>query len=82
MESEEKLQQEVKEGNRQAMHQLYERYAGYAASVVRRYVSDSDAAHDLLQDSFVKVFTRIDSFDYRPTHPMKTPTWSRCRPRC
>ena len=65
MESEEKLQQEVKEGNRQAMHQLYERYAGYAASVVRRYVSDSDAAHDLLQDSFVKVFTRIDSFDYR-----------------
>ncbi len=65
MESEEQLQQGVRQGDRTAMHEVYERYAGYAAAVVRRYVTDRDAAHDLLQDSFVKVFTRIDTFTYR-----------------
>lgn len=53
------------------MHRFYERYAGYAASVVRRYVSDGDAAHDLLQDSFVKAFTRIGTFAYRGEGSLK-----------
>ena len=71
MESEEQLLRGVREGNRKAMHDVYERYAGYAASVVRRYVADADAAHDLLQDSFVKVFTRIDTFTYRGEGSLK-----------
>ena len=61
----------MRDGDRKAMREAYERYAGYAASVVRRYVADTDAAHDLLQDSFIKVFTRISTFTYRGEGSLK-----------
>ena len=47
------------------MRRLFERYSGRAMTVAMRYVADNEAAKDVLQDGFVKVFTRIGSFDYR-----------------
>ena len=47
------------------MRRLYDEYSGYAMSVGLRYVPDRDDVLDILQDSFVKVFQRIGSFEYR-----------------
>lgn len=41
---------------------LYRNYAPKMMSVCYRYVGDRDLAKDLLQDGFVKVFTKIDTY--------------------
>ena len=41
---------------------LYSAYAPKMQSVCCRYVNDPDTAKDLLQDGFVKVFTKIDTY--------------------
>lgn len=63
--TEEQLLMAVNHGNQRAMRLLYERYSGYAMTVALRYIADSDAAKDVLQDSFVKVFQTINHFSYR-----------------
>ena len=35
------------------------------AAVCARYVRDDDTVKDLLQDTFIKIYTRFDSFEYR-----------------
>ena len=47
------------------MHRLYERYVGYAMAVALRYVPLRDDAEDVVQESFVKFFSNIASFDFR-----------------
>jgi len=41
---------------------LYTAYAPKMLSVCNRYVNDIDTAKDVLQDGFVKVFTKIDTY--------------------
>lgn len=55
----------VKQGDASAMRSLYERHIGYLTAVCSRYIVDEDDVKDVLQDSFVKVFTSIDRFEYR-----------------
>ena len=50
---------------------LYRQYAGYATAVARRYVPNTDDMRDVLQDSFVKVFTNINKFNYRGEGSLK-----------
>lgn len=52
----------VKRGEAKAQKTLYERFAPTMFAVCSRYAPDSDTAKDLLQDGFVKVFTKIDSY--------------------
>lgn len=47
------------------MKSLYERHIGYLTAVCYRYVANEDDVKDVLQDSFVKVFSSIGSFEYR-----------------
>lgn len=65
MESEKKLLDDINSGSRAAMHRLYERYVGYAMAVALRYVPMRDDAEDVVQDSFIKVFSGISKFEYR-----------------
>lgn len=51
-----------KEQKREAQKLLYEKYARKMYSICLRYSSDADAAQDLLQDGFMKVFAHIGSF--------------------
>ena len=51
-----------KEQKREAQKMLYERYARTMYGICLRYTSDEDAAKDLLQDGFIKVFANIGSF--------------------
>ncbi len=55
----------VKQGDASAMRSLYERHIGYLTAVCSRYIVDEDDVKDVLQDSFVKVFTSINKFEYR-----------------
>lgn len=45
-----------------AQRALYARYAGRMLGVARRYVRSVAEAEDILQDAFVKVFTRLADF--------------------
>ncbi|MCB0476620.1 MAG: RNA polymerase sigma factor [Crocinitomicaceae bacterium] len=46
-----------------AQKMLYERFASKMLGVVLRYAKDEDEAYDILQDGFVKVFSKIHSFN-------------------
>ena len=54
-----------KEQKRDAQKMLYETYARKMYSICLRYSSDQDAAQDLLQDGFMKVFSNICSYQER-----------------
>lgn len=45
-----------------AQRALYARFAGRLLGVARRYVRTQPEAEDILQDAFVKIFTRLDEF--------------------
>ena len=49
-------------GESWARKRVYELYAPTMMSLCLRYVGDYETARDLLQDGFIKVFTRIDSY--------------------
>jgi RNA polymerase sigma-70 factor (ECF subfamily) len=44
---------------------LYERYAGKMYAVCLRYARSSADAADMLQEGFVKVFTKLDQFQFQ-----------------
>lgn len=54
---------ECRSGNRKAQQQLFERFAGQLMTVSRQYTPNNLDPMDNLQDSFIKIFDHIDSFD-------------------
>lgn len=58
-------------GDALAMDKLYAEYADYMASVCARYVGCADDLHDVLQEAFIRVFTRIDTFTYKGNGSLK-----------
>lgn len=71
MESEKELLDDIKKGSRQALHRLYDRYIGYAMAVGLRYIPDHDDVNDVLQESFVKILTSVNHFEYRGEGSLK-----------
>lgn len=55
----------VKNGDRKAMREMYDLLAGAAMATAVRYMPDRDECRDVLQDCFLKAFTRIGDFVYR-----------------
>lgn len=55
----------AREGDRDAMRQIYDCYSKFLTAVTSRYVPDPRDLHDVLQDGFVKIFTSLDKFEYR-----------------
>lgn len=53
------------------MDALYREYADYLAGVCARYVPEEDELKDVLQESFIKIFMRIDRFEYRGRGSLK-----------
>lgn len=49
-------------GNRQAQHQLYQLYAKAMYNITLRIMGKPEDAEDVLQDAFIDVFTKIQSF--------------------
>jgi len=51
-----------KKGKRECQKYLYERYARSMFGLCLRYATDADAAQDLLQEGFIKIFSSIGSY--------------------
>lgn len=71
MEQEQNIIKGIAEGDRGAMRLLYERLVGYALAVAQRYLPQPDDAKDVVQESFVKVFSHIGDFNYRGEGSLK-----------
>lgn len=55
--------------NRNSQRRLYEHFYGYAMSICLRYTANRPEALEILNDAFLKVFTKIDQYD--PAFPFK-----------
>ena len=71
METEERLLTRIHQGDRKAQQELYRRFAGTAMAVAMRYVADTEVARDVLQESFVKVFSHVKDFEHRGEGTLK-----------
>ena len=50
------------DGDRRLQEELYRRFSPKMYAVCLRYASNADEAQDILQDGFIKVFKKLDSF--------------------
>ena len=69
--NEERLINLIKGGDEQAMRQLYCLYIRYLSAVCSRYIYSDEDIKDVLQDAFLKIFSSIDSFEYRGDGSLK-----------
>ena len=50
---------------RRAQEEFFKMYYGKMLSVCMRYIKDRDSAQEVLQDAFIKVFEKLELFDFR-----------------
>lgn len=63
--------EEVKSGNKTAFKHLVEEYQQYAFNVAFRVVCNEEDAKDVVQESFIKIWKKVNSFDVK----LKFTTW-------
>lgn len=61
--NESRLVEEARRGNRQAFGELVMRYERRLIRVIQQFVKNLELAEDLAQETFMKVFQRLDQFD-------------------
>lgn len=54
-----------------AWKELFGSYSGNLSGVCTRYISGKDDIHDVLQNSFIKMFRSIETFEYRGSGSLK-----------
>ncbi|MCB9262402.1 MAG: sigma-70 family RNA polymerase sigma factor [Flavobacteriales bacterium] len=64
MSNDEQLVKLCIEKNREAQKMLFEKYASRMMGICLRYTASNEDAKDILQEGFVKVFTKLDSFNF------------------
>lgn len=60
---ERKVIKKIKKGNQQAFKKLYHAYADYALRSAYAITSNQNHAADIVQETFIKVYRNIESFD-------------------
>lgn len=63
----------AKQGNQDAMASLYEKTYSQVFYTIKSMIKDEDAVFDILQDTYIKVFTHLDAF----SGDSKFPSWVR-----
>jgi len=53
----------LRQKDNDAFTYLYDHYSGALYGVIRQIVTDTETANDVLQESFVNIWKRIDSYD-------------------
>lgn len=53
----------LRQKNDEAFSYLYEHYSGALYGVIKQIVGDAELSNDVLQESFVNIWRRIDSYD-------------------
>ena len=71
-ENEEQLVRLVKLGDSGAMKTMYSTYIRFLTALCSRYILNSEDVKDILQDSFIKIFSGVSSFEYRETGSLKS----------
>lgn len=54
--------EDAKQGNRRAQKAIYDALSGKMFAVCLRYMGDRESAEDILQDGFVTLFSKMDSY--------------------
>jgi len=62
--------QGCKQGNSNSQERLYRHFYPYALSICLRYAKNREEAVEILNDGFLKIFSRLDQYD--PSFPFKT----------
>jgi len=57
------LVRRLKSRDGQAMVSLYDKYGGLVYSVILRAVADRATAEDLVQETFLRIWNRVQTFD-------------------
>jgi len=60
--TEEQLIEGCKKGKRRAQEELYNTFSSKMMGVCLRYAGEKETARDLLQEGFIKVFTKIEDY--------------------
>jgi RNA polymerase sigma-70 factor (ECF subfamily) len=63
MEEDQVLVNECRKNNCAAFEILYKKYAAKMKGIAYQYIGDSSEAEDIIQEVFIKVFRKINSFD-------------------
>lgn len=74
-ENESRLVRRAQDGDRLAMRQIYDCYSKYLTATCSRYLPDDKELRDVLQESFVKIFSSLGRFSYRGPGSLKA--WMR-----
>jgi RNA polymerase sigma-70 factor (ECF subfamily) len=61
--SDSRLVEQTRQGDHAAFGQLVQRYERRLQRVIQRFVADPDTVSDLAQESFLRVYQRLDQFD-------------------
>ncbi len=59
-----KIISDCKKGKASAQNKIYDLYSGAMLGICARYISNINEAEDVLQESFIKVFTKISKYDF------------------
>lgn len=69
--SEERLLQRMQQGDTSAAEPLYRLHVRYLSALCSRYLTDDEDIKDVLQESFLRIFSSIASFEYRGKGSLK-----------
>ena len=69
--SERELAEMLQRGDASVMGELYARYARHLTSVCSRYIIDYEDVKDVLQESFIKIFTKGSNFKLKEEGSLK-----------
>ena len=69
--SEEALVGQLRSGDDNALRLMYSRYIRYLTAVCSRYISGDEDVRDVLQNTFLKIFSSLDKFEFRGEGSLK-----------
>jgi len=65
MRNDDKLVKDCLSNNKQAQYELYQRFSGVLFGICLRYTRNRAEAEDLLQEAFIKIFAKLESFGFK-----------------
>lgn len=68
---EERWLRKALDGDNTATEWIYRRHVRYLSALCSRYITEDEDIKDVLQESFIKIFTSLDSFNYRGEGSLK-----------
>lgn len=68
---EERWLRKALDGDNTAIEWIYRRHVRYLSALCSRYITEDEDIKDVLQESFIKIFTSLDSFKYRGEGALK-----------